>query len=340
MATTLIVQCGIIIAVSLLGGWLPMRWGASHRVMQVALSFVAGTMFGLAMLDLLPEAVHAQQSTGDGHAMESITLWVIIGFLVIFLLERFVCFHHHDVPRADDPDHGHSHDHGVSWIAAGFGLSLHSVMAGVALAASVVVGDAEGQAIAGLAVLLAIVLHKPFDSMSLIALMTVAGHSRGARILANILFSLVTPAGVVIGVSLGATPDGPPPAWLGPALGFAVGMFLCVALSDLLPELQFHSHDRILLTVALLLGLGVAWFAMQFHDHGHAEPSGQREHNHDHDHDHHDHDHHGHEHGMELEIPPRGDPSGSSTMLTMASWQQVGIIMTCPPDGGRAMIEC
>ncbi|MDH3585141.1 MAG: hypothetical protein OER86_13100, partial [Phycisphaerae bacterium] len=29
--------------------------------------------------------------------------------------------------------------------------------------------------------------------------------------------------------------------------------------SDLLPELQFHDHDRIKLTVALLLGLAVAW---------------------------------------------------------------------------------
>ena len=35
----------------------------------------------------------------------------------------------------------------------------------------------------------------------------------------------------------------------------------CISLSDLLPELQFHSHDRLMLSVALLLGLGVAHFA-------------------------------------------------------------------------------
>jgi zinc and cadmium transporter len=30
-------------------------------------------------------------------------------------------------------------------------------------------------------------------------------------------------------------------------------------LSDLLPELQFHHHDRLKLTIALMLGLAVAY---------------------------------------------------------------------------------
>ena len=45
---------------------------------------------------------------------------------------------------------------------------------------------------------------------------------------------------------------------LGYALGFCAGTFLCIASSDLLPELQFHSHDRFKLSAALLAGLAVA----------------------------------------------------------------------------------
>jgi zinc and cadmium transporter len=30
-------------------------------------------------------------------------------------------------------------------------------------------------------------------------------------------------------------------------------------MSDLLPELQFHQHDRFKLSAALVLGLAVAW---------------------------------------------------------------------------------
>ena len=45
---------------------------------------------------------------------------------------------------------------------------------------------------------------------------------------------------------------------LGGALAFCAGTFLCIASSDLLPELQFHSHDRFKLSAALLAGLAVA----------------------------------------------------------------------------------
>ena len=45
---------------------------------------------------------------------------------------------------------------------------------------------------------------------------------------------------------------------IGAALAFAAGTFVCIATSDLLPELQFHSHDRLKLSLALAAGLGVA----------------------------------------------------------------------------------
>ena len=48
------------------------------------------------------------------------------------------------------------------------------------------------------------------------------------------------------------------PVFLGGALAFCAGTFLCIACADLLPELQFHSHDRLKLSLALTAGLGVA----------------------------------------------------------------------------------
>ena len=45
--------------------------------------------------------------------------------------------------------------------------------------------------------------------------------------------------------------------WTAGALAFSAGTFLCIALSDLLPELQFHSHDRLKLSVALLTGFAL-----------------------------------------------------------------------------------
>ena len=46
---------------------------------------------------------------------------------------------------------------------------------------------------------------------------------------------------------------------------------MCIALSDLLPELQFHQHDRLKLSVALLLGVALAWGVTRLEAAGHAE---------------------------------------------------------------------
>jgi zinc and cadmium transporter len=80
----------------------------------------------------------------------------------------------------------------------------------------------------------------------------------------NGLFALVSPLGAVLfylGVSHLADSNA---VFLGCALGFCAGTFLCIASSDLLPELQFHSHDRFKLSLALLAGLTVAVLLKQF----------------------------------------------------------------------------
>jgi zinc and cadmium transporter len=48
------------------------------------------------------------------------------------------------------------------------------------------------------------------------------------------------------------------PEVVGIALCFAAGAFLCISTSDLLPEVQFHRHDRVKLSLALLLGVAIA----------------------------------------------------------------------------------
>ena len=45
---------------------------------------------------------------------------------------------------------------------------------------------------------------------------------------------------------------------LGIALAFSAGVFLCISLGDLLPEVHFHSHDRLQLSMMLLLGVLIA----------------------------------------------------------------------------------
>ncbi|MCH5372553.1 MAG: iron permease, partial [Planctomycetes bacterium] len=60
---------------------------------------------------------------------------------------------------------------------------------------------------------------------------------------------------------------------VGLALGFAAGLFLCISLADILPEVKFHAHDRVKLTAALLLGVLLA-FAIGFVEPAHQHDSG------------------------------------------------------------------
>jgi zinc and cadmium transporter len=273
----LVLYCGLVLVASLAGGWLPLFIRLTHTRLQMAISLVAGLMLGIALLHFLP---HACEQLGS---LDRTVGWVLGGFLTMFFLQRFFHFHHHDLPEGDPDDCHHSHDHGehehghvhheqtlaaksakqLSWVGTAVGLTLHSLLDGLALGAAVEAGVRGHFGLAGLGVALAIVLHKPFDAMAVSTLMTMGGHSRFSRHLLNILFALATPLGVAffyLGVAQFTESNA---VFLGAALAFCAGTFLCIACSDLLPELQFHSHDPVKLSVALMLGLGVALLIRQ-----------------------------------------------------------------------------
>jgi zinc and cadmium transporter len=286
----LVAYCLLILAASLLGGWVPLLVRLTHRRMEILVSFVSGVMLGVALLHLLPHAwmQRAEQlaATAGGEAIghafvDPIVWWMLAGFLVMFFIERFFCYHHHEVPEAAPPEPvgpAGAHGHELSWTGAAIGLSLHSLIAGVALAASVEAARsghaAEGVVwAAGLGTFLAIFLHKPFDSLTIGALMAIGRRSMRSRHLVNVVFGLMVPIGAGVFYAGAGTVSGDAAGFVSAALAFSAGTFLCISLSDLLPELQFHQHDRLVLSAALLLGLAVAWgsawIEARSHDEGH-----------------------------------------------------------------------
>lgn len=301
----LLTYCLLIVLASLIGGWVPVLLRMTHKQLELVVSLVAGFMLGVGLLHLLPEAVHV---TGD---IEHVVIWALYGFLVMFFIERFFCFHHHDMPGDDGQAHDHRdahsghaahHGHDLSWTGAAIGLTLHSVIAGVGLAASVQAESVSGSVTwLGLPMFLVIVLHKPFDALTLGTLMTVGGWSVAARHLINAVFALAVPAGVLLvmfGIG-GEWSHGH--VWVGTALAFVSGTVLCIAMSDLLPELQFHQHDRGKLSAALLSGLILAWLVGLFHAKGHepghaheVDPAHESVHEIHHEEEHDDEDFHDH----------------------------------------------
>jgi zinc and cadmium transporter len=277
----------LILLASITGGMIPLWVRLTHRRMQFAVSFVSGVMLGVGVLHMLPHAVLDAVAADPRQPSKTVMTtmwWLLVGVMTMFFIERFFCYHHHEVPDdfaaelADIDAHAHehspgcSHEHGhaasdhvhdLSWSGAALGLAIHSLLNGVALAASVQHGGDPGTWLVGLGTFLVIFLHKPFDAMTIGMLMARGGWSLAWRHTVNALFALAIPAGVLVFYYGLMPPEGSPDASSARlisayAMSFSAGTFLCISLSDLLPELQFHHHDRGKLSAALALGLAVA----------------------------------------------------------------------------------
>ena len=70
--------CLLILLASLAGGWLPIFVNLTHTRLQVATSFVAGMMLGVALLHLLPHA------WADFQSIDQTVHWLLGGFLMMF----------------------------------------------------------------------------------------------------------------------------------------------------------------------------------------------------------------------------------------------------------------
>jgi zinc and cadmium transporter len=289
MGATLVLFCGVIVAVSVLGGLFPLATILTHTRLQVYLSFSAGVMLGAAFFHMLPEAVRL----GSAATLH----WTAGGLLALFFVERFFAFHHHEAPADPEepcPTHPHEHAAGrghsaglinpsapggarsqvkgtsLHWGAAAFGLAAHSLAGGLALASAVAasadlrhgaeVGTGHGIGLGSAAwgVFLATAVHKPADALTIVSLMLRAGAPRLQAHLVNLGFAVMIPLGVAFFfLGIGRLEPRAALAGTAAALAFSAGTFLCVALSDLLPELQFHAHDRAKLSLALLLGFAL-----------------------------------------------------------------------------------
>ena len=316
-AVVIAIYSVFVVFSSLLGGFLPAFIDLTHRRMQFVMSGIGGFMLGIGFFHLLPHSLHT--SIGIDRAVT----WLMLGLLTTFLLIRVFGSHSHapeeedlessgvsdsaNKPHASHDHAGHDHAghaHAASgttkfrWVGLALGLSLHTLLDGVALSAAVLAdtGHSSSVFLFGFAAFLGIVLHKPLDSLSITALMATGGWSVRWQSIVNLTYALMCPLGALV-FYLGVRNTPQESVAIGCGLAFAAGIFICISLSDLLPELQFHSHDRWPLTILLFFGICLA-YGMKYLEppHLHEQPAPQSLQNHPGQHDHHSHDHHSHDH--------------------------------------------
>jgi len=260
---TLSLYTGAILLGALAGGALPLF--ASVRRSDLLLSFSAGVMLGAAFFHMLPEAVERGGS--------AVVPFAVVGFLFLYLLERFVLVHVCAEPGpnrrlstagAPLPHHADEHEHvhhgqaepdpdgtgcdvHTLGVAAWVGLSAHTVVDGFALAAASVSPEL------GLLVFLAILAHKVPNAFSLSAILLSEGYSRGKAVAMNAAFAVMVPVGAGLYVVLRELVQ--VQRFTAVALAASAGTFLHLSLSDILPDLHRRGTSRWRLSVALVAGV-------------------------------------------------------------------------------------
>lgn len=224
--TLLLVAIGLAAGgATLLGGVLALRF--ADRV-HLVLGFSAGAVIGVALLDLLPEAM---RSGGPSIGAFGVAVAVAAGFLAYLVIDRAVL-----IGVAGRTSHrGH--------LGAG-SLTAHSLLDGLAIGLGF-------QAAAGVGVVLALAVlaHDLADGMNTVNLSVRGEHGRGITrgwLAADALAPLVG-----IGLSrLVRIPE----AALAPMLAVFAGFFLYIGASELLPE-SHHRHPRPWTTLTTVLGV-------------------------------------------------------------------------------------
>ena len=205
-----------VVVATLAGGMVPFRFEQHSRVF---LSFSAGTLVALALLELIPEGI-----AGRGDDVHRLLLIVLAAFLATLLLDKLHVLHPHEHGMDASCPH-QEHEHAPLAMHGALGLILHSAVDGLALAAAL-----RESVAAGIAVGVALSAHKLADGLTTVALVLSHHHRRrqAVRMLAGNVAALCL--GFAGGIVLPLHEAG-----LSVLLLMMAGFFLYLGATDLLP---------------------------------------------------------------------------------------------------------
>ena len=206
-----------VFSITMIGGWIPTIKLWSQETFRLVISFCAGILLGAVFFHVLPEI-----STVLGRQLG---YSVMFGFLLIFVLEKFIMVHPCEEGECD------YHKIGV---AAYIGIGFHSILDGIAIGAGTMMN-------LSFIIILAVTLHK-FPAALALSSLLVKGkeYSKKKILLSMFIFALATPVGALVAVFIFQGVDD---YIVATALGISAGTFLFISIGDLLPTV-YEEHEK------------------------------------------------------------------------------------------------
>jgi zinc transporter ZupT len=238
---SLAIQALLASLATLFGGWLVVRFLQGRAsTMRLISGVAAGYLLSAAVVRIIPESL---EQGGEGTAF-----WVLGGFLLVHVMEHGITPHFHYGEET------HMDGGPMTGIMALVGLSMHSFMDGLALAAAV-----RSSSNLGLFMFMALLLHRIPEGATISSIFLARGFGRRGALLAS--------AGLAVATLLGAMSQSALHLSPAPVLAMAGGLVIYVASSDLLPEAQKERGWKS--TLALLTGFAIFLITAMIAPHQH-----------------------------------------------------------------------
>ncbi len=215
-------------AATFIGGSFALKF---RDKLHLILGFSAGAVAGVALFDLLPEAIELGTTY---YSAATVALFIAAGLFGYLILDRLILLHTHEEDDEVNAPRG---------FFGAFTLAAHSFLDGIAIGIGF-----QASAAVGVVVTAAVLTHDFSDGINTVNLVLKnGGHWRRA-----FQWLLVDAAAPLLGAAstlFFAIPE----SAIGLVLAVFVGSFLYLSASDLIPE-SHHRHPRALTTVMTLLG--------------------------------------------------------------------------------------
>lgn len=230
---------GLVLS-ALLGGALVslLKFTNKSAVIKFALAFSGGFLLAILFEHLLPELYESGKAT--------IGIWILSGFLIQLILEYF----------SGGIEHGHVHVHkgqALPWTLF-FSLSIHSIIEGIPLGNHFAGLDSIHEHVNYESLFWGIVFHQIPVAIALMTLLLSTSISNLKAWAILLLFSIMTPIGLMIGLFI-------TPGDLGVnyhmILGVVIGMFLHISTTIIFETSENHKFNFLKL-ISIIVGVSLA----------------------------------------------------------------------------------
>lgn len=218
---------------------IPIHPARLQKIVFVLVSLSTGALFGNAFIHLIPSLFRGD----EGNILPS--LYILLGILAFFVLEKFFRWHHSHHMEGGDADDSIKHIGYMNLVSDGIHNFVDGVFIGIAYIVSIPLG---------IATTVAVFLHELPQEIGDFGILLHVGFTKARALFLNFISALSAVVGVFFALAFSAMVE----SLADIVIGITAGTFIYIAGSDLVPELHKTSDIKRSLLQFFVMAVGIS----------------------------------------------------------------------------------